>query len=496
MKNTIPILIAMLVLASCSSSSWVRKDMVNRAGVIQYNSDGADFIVESKRQGALDKITLFCKGPYEILAEAGRVEKAGTYTTGSSNTNSSASATGAYSQSTNFYGYGTTTNGTANVNAQSKSTTNASTTSFALKSRTTFIQFKCNKQIPTAVQSIVSAGPSVANNNHIKWIEKDDNQKIGTIGYKVSTDLKISNELESRTNQMVKDFCKADFKVTNNSIVKISMDESVKSISFNCNETQVPLAPKSPVVAKNKEADSRYKELYKRLQYLEWQIKQKDNVNPEGKNSGPFVSFSMGISHFSPDNLEKERRDFYTELNNTHWSGFIFGTLFEFEIGNRFNFGNGASLEVSLGKQIFNSETVSGSGTDSSDQKVDLEESMEIDAIFLRATYLMTNPVDVKMTFGPGVTIGYISEALYRIELSHDSESLDFEAKGKGHMLELFGKAGYEVSDTFVTSASAGVKYTKIKDMKLGIGSYTDHSSSINTSDTDAFMRFSLTMNL
>lgn len=72
------VVVLSVFLTSCASSKFVHKDYENRKGVISFLNNGADFVIDQRREDATKKMKQFCSGPYKILAETNKQSYAGT----------------------------------------------------------------------------------------------------------------------------------------------------------------------------------------------------------------------------------------------------------------------------------------------------------------------------------------------------------------------------------------------------------------------------------
>lgn len=74
------LILGLIVLSSCVSSSWVKRDYSNREGIISYLNQGADFVIDQRINDAQSKMKSFCNGAFEILEESSSSRYMGTFT--------------------------------------------------------------------------------------------------------------------------------------------------------------------------------------------------------------------------------------------------------------------------------------------------------------------------------------------------------------------------------------------------------------------------------
>lgn len=58
-----------LIISSCSSAKWIKKDSDNRQGTISYITEGKKDQISKRRNEALKEIESFCGGTYKIISE-------------------------------------------------------------------------------------------------------------------------------------------------------------------------------------------------------------------------------------------------------------------------------------------------------------------------------------------------------------------------------------------------------------------------------------------
>jgi hypothetical protein len=77
----------MFLLAGCASSTFVRKNYgPNKSGVVSYLNQGADFVINSRREHALDQADKFCGGTgATLISESNEYSSGGTVTNTNAN---------------------------------------------------------------------------------------------------------------------------------------------------------------------------------------------------------------------------------------------------------------------------------------------------------------------------------------------------------------------------------------------------------------------------
>ena len=129
-RKSFCIIFLLSILLSGCASKFVHKDYQNKKGIVSFLNNGADFVIQQRRNDAEVKMKQFCHGTYTLLAETNKESYAGTVS--SLNSTSQTNVSGNINNNGSF-------SGTSSTSSQ------AWGTSYATHWNHLYLFFKCNK---------------------------------------------------------------------------------------------------------------------------------------------------------------------------------------------------------------------------------------------------------------------------------------------------------------------------------------------------------------
>jgi len=214
-----------------------------------------------------------------------------------------------------------------------------------------------------------------------------------------------------------------------------------------------------------------------------------------GKKSKGFISLGYGLSQFSPDDIEEDNRISFESVNATStWDNYSVGHFFEIEIGKKLLLNNSNYLNLSIGFQHWQSETIEGEILSTSSSSYSFEQKVEAQSIFLRTSFLNTFKIDHLL--GLGLTLGYTPNAEIDYSISQGQSGVTVSAEGEGALFEAFGVYEYSFSNDFSISFKGGYRINEISNVQLNVADIINQNSTLDIEMSGLFTGISLSMNL
>jgi hypothetical protein len=209
------------------------------------------------------------------------------------------------------------------------------------------------------------------------------------------------------------------------------------------------------------------------------------------QSSRGFIELKLGLSNFSPKDIEDVNDELFNELEDASWNSFGHAWLIDLEIGKTILSQNQSKHEISIGYQNLRS-SMDGKFTSSSGDKIKIFENVSIHTIFARYANLYKTDHSEKFFFGPGVTLGYSPVTNINIEAESGNEGAQINGEGTSYLLELFGKSKYEISRYFSLVSTAGYRLQEADNLRLNAAEIVSVKTKVDLDASGFFVNVGL----
>lgn len=183
------------------------------------------------------------------------------------------------------------------------------------------------------------------------------------------------------------------------------------------------------------------------------------------QSSRGYIELKFGVSKFSPDDIEDENDELFKQLNDASWEKFGYAGILDLEIGKTIQDTDSSRHEIGIGYQQLRS-SVEGSFTPTGGE-TKVFETVSIHTLFVRYLRLFRMDPSNKMYMGPGLTLGYSPVSKLIMQVEQGNEGAQISAEGTSYLIELFGKAKYEISRYVSLVAMAGYRIQEAENLRL-----------------------------
>ena len=200
-----------------------------------------------------------------------------------------------------------------------------------------------------------------------------------------------------------------------------------------------------------------------------------------------YIELKYGLSKLNIVDLEDLNDDLFSDVEGSEWDHFDYGKIIDLEFGKSIYINNNFRHEFGVGFQQLKSKTVSASFMPSSGSKIKVFETVTAQTIFLRYTALFT-PENVKrLSFGPGITIGYSPETKALFQLEQGDKGVQIRGESYSYLFEMFGKAKFEFTRYFSFVSMIGYRIQQANDIRATAADLVNVKSKIDLDLSGAF---------
>lgn len=237
----------------------------------------------------------------------------------------------------------------------------------------------------------------------------------------------------------------------------------VSSFSFSQTQSTSPLNPEEELILLRKQVKELSEISNEHSEIIKRQIKDQHF----DQSSRGYIELKVGMSKLDPKDVEDENDDLFNDLDDASWEKFGFANLLDIEIGKALMMDNNIRHEFGVGYQHLRSRRLQATYTPSGGGgKIKITETALAHTLFAR--YAMLFEAGKSRFFvGPGVTLGYSPTSKLLIEAERGNEGAQLYGEGTSVLLELFGKAKFEISRYFYLVATAGYRMQEAENLKL-----------------------------
>lgn len=222
-------------------------------------------------------------------------------------------------------------------------------------------------------------------------------------------------------------------------------------------------------------------QLKKRIELLE--LKQEESktkiieLQRQSKNKG-FLELSLGISMISPEDLQDLNDEKFRSLNDSEWGTFEYARMLEVMIGKKLQRDDDTFHELSIGYQHLNSEISARFTSGSSNIKA--REKIVAHTLIARYNIMFKSNQIQNLFFGPGFSVGYSPMTKVILNLEDSNQGIEVNGESNSYLLEIFGKARYELASYMFLTSYFGYRAQKARDLKLSAADFISFRSDID----------------
>lgn len=185
------------------------------------------------------------------------------------------------------------------------------------------------------------------------------------------------------------------------------------------------------------------------------------------QNSRGYIELKLGLSQLNPKDIEDENDDTFGGEDDANWESFGKASILEFEIGKTIAEKDFSKHEVGIGYQQLRSRADANFEPSGGGGKINVYEKIAIHTLFARYARLFKASQDGKLYLGPGITLGYSPVSKLNIEIEQGNEGVQIYAESTSYLVEIFGKAKFEISRYFSLIATGGYRLQEAENLRL-----------------------------
>ena len=185
------------------------------------------------------------------------------------------------------------------------------------------------------------------------------------------------------------------------------------------------------------------------------------------QSSRGYIELKLGGSLFNPKDIEDRNDELFNELDDANWEKFGYAVLLDLEIGKTIQDSESTRHEVGIGYQQLRSGIEGNFTPNGGGGKIKVFETVSMHTLFARYTRLFKADQSGQMYIGPGVTLGYSPVSKIMIQLEQGNEGAQVSGEGTSYLVEVFGKAKYELSRYFSLIAISGFRLQRAENLRL-----------------------------
>lgn len=213
-------------------------------------------------------------------------------------------------------------------------------------------------------------------------------------------------------------------------------------------------------------------------------------------NSRGYISIAYGISSYSPDDIEQSNKEDFDSLVDAEvdWTNPESSKLLDIEIGKFVMINQNMIIDVSLGYQFLQTKEVTAKITQVGESPIFVNQKGTVHALVLRGAPLFKISKDILV--GPGIGMGYSPNVKYKVNMEQGDSGEQFTAEGDAMLIELFGKARYDVSLHTSFSLMAGYRIQEAENMKIVAAELLTINTDIDFDASGFFIKAGIVINL
>lgn len=211
------------------------------------------------------------------------------------------------------------------------------------------------------------------------------------------------------------------------------------------------------------------------------------------QSSRGYVELKMGLSQTNPDDIEELNERSFNNQNHAGWETFGHGKIVELEIGKAVLINEQLKAEIGIGYQYLTS-SIEGSFTQSGNI-VTVREKIQVHTLLARTSVLFKTPQVPRFYFGPGMTVGFSPATKLKVELEEGNEGSQVTGEGDSLLVEVFGKAKYEISRYFSVVFVGGYRIQEAKSLRLNSADVTTLRTNLDLDVSGLYSSVGLSVN-